>query len=182
MKNLQISFFFQANFVFFVLSETIFHFSRWGKFICGDLCFRKGLFNNTSSCTMLSRDHFVRAKFLLSEMFIFSNFFFLVVCSQFNLLDMGQGSSLLRQLDLNVPMDIETTERIFARYDRDSNGRLTGPEIALFVSDWCRAHQILPSKEMEIKDLVMKNFDADGDGVLTKSELMSMVHSASIIL
>jgi hypothetical protein len=84
---------------------------------------------------------------------------------------MGSASSKwLAQLDLSQPVDAATTERIFNEYDKDRNGFLDGSEAKLFVEEWCKHYGV--KDPCHVVKCFFDTFDADGDGKITKAELI----------
>ena len=67
-------------------------------------------------------------------------------------------------------IDITTTEKIWAHYDKDNNGVLDRSEAIHFINDWCQAHgvQDIPTVTRNF----FATFDANNDGTISKQELM----------
>ena len=63
---------------------------------------------------------------------------------------------------------MEMVEQIWAAYDKDGSGTLTGQELESFIKDVCEQ-----SPELT-EDIIRPIVDSDGDGVLTKAELMKV--------
>lgn len=84
---------------------------------------------------------------------------------------MGSNASVfLKDLDVSKPIDMATTEKIWAMYDKDNNGVLDRSEAMQFINDWCQAHgvQDVPA----VTRIFFSTFDSNSDGTISKQELM----------
>jgi len=85
---------------------------------------------------------------------------------------MGASTSWLRSVDLESALDATSIARIFDSFDKDHSGVLEGSEIKKFVETWSEANRIADSESV-FRDL-MKKFDSNNDGKLSKEELMGI--------
>lgn len=82
----------------------------------------------------------------------------------------GNASVFLKDIDVNKGIDLATTEKIWALYDKDNNGVLDRSEAMYFIADWCREHgvQDVPGASR----IFWATFDSNNDGTVSKQELM----------
>jgi len=76
----------------------------------------------------------------------------------------------LKDIDMSKPIDVATTEKIWAAYDRDNNGVLDRSEAMQFINDWCQAHGV--QDVSAVTRNFFATFDSNNDGTISKQELM----------